>query len=587
MVFRPSPGRWPLAVRVAVSTAVTAAVGWAAGDIGAGLIATLGVFTADYGTDRPYANRGIQSAVIAVALAAAVTVGAWASAVAWLAVAAVSVVAVLAVWLCAALGVGPPGGYMFVVVCAAGIGVSASHLQPWQIGLLVLGGGATAWLAQMSAAIADPRGPEKKAVKAAGTAVAAYLQATCTPAAALARQRAAESLSRAWEILVDHQPAFARSAAGLYRLRDANHALHSMFADAMAAAGRGRPAPAPDAELARAIGALEADPAAVIGPDRSRPPLPPVAVPVKLAESLSRGSHNRRVMVRVAVATPLAGALAAGFGVGHAYWAMAAAVLVLHQGAHLMATLQRGTERVVGTLVGLGFAALILIQHPQGWWLIAAVAGLQFCIEMYIVANYALATMFITAIALTISSGTHRVDIGALILDRGLDTVLGCAVGVLVYLTLARRQEASRLHGAIAEVLARTAGATEFLARNSPRSIPARSARRALQDSIFALNAADDAARHGSRSDRAAATRLAAVTAATEHLGYATVAGCWAAEQCGSGIFGDADPEAYLAVLRRLAESIERVEPVATDSELPPFAASEARDLLAAVHGLR
>jgi len=490
------------------------------------------------------------------------------------------------VWLCAALGVGPPGGYMFVVVCAAGIGVSASHLMPWQIGLLVLGGGATAWLAQMSGAIADPRGPEKKAVSAAGAAVAAYLRATGTPAAAVARQRAAESLSRAWETLVDHQPAVARSGDALSRLRDANHALHVLFAEAMAAAGRGRPAPAPTADLARAIGALEADPAVVIGPDRNRPPLPPVAVPVKLAESLRRGSHNRRVMVRVAVATPLAGALAAGFGVGHAYWAMAAAVLILHQGVHLVATLQRGAERVIGTLVGLGFAALILVLHPQGWWLIAVVAGLQFCIEMYIVANYALATMFITAIALTISSGTHRVDIAALILDRGLDTVLGCGIGVLVYLTLARRQEASRVHAAIAEVLARTATATEFLARNSPRSIPARSARRALQDSIFALDAADDAARHGSRSDRAAATRLAAVTAATEHLGYATVAGCWAAEQCGSGIFGGADPEAYLALLRRLADSIERVEPAAND-ELPPFAASEAQALLAAVRGLR
>lgn len=587
LVLRPSPGSWPLAARVAVSTAITAGAGWAAGDIGAGLIATLGVFTADYGTDRPYANRGIQSAIIAVALAAAVTVGAWASAFTWLAVAAVSMVAVLAVWLCAALRVGPPGGYMFVVVCAAGIGVSASHLTPWQIGLLVLGGGATAWLAQMSAAIADPRGPEKKAVSAAGTAVAAYLRATGTPAAAVARQRAAESLSRSWETLIDHQPAFARSAGGLSQLRDANHALHVLFADAMAASGRGRPTPAPAADLARAIGALKADPAAVIGPDRSRPPLPPVAVPVKLAESLSRGSHNRRVVVRVAVATPLAGALAAGFGVGHAYWAMAAAVLVLHQGVHLVATLQRGAERVIGTLVGLGFAALILVMHPQGWWLIAVVAGLQFCIEMYVVANYALATMFITAIALTISSGTHRVDIAALILDRGLDTVLGCGIGVLVYLTLARRQEASRVHSAIAEVLARTATATEFLAKDSPRSIPARSARRALQDSIFALDAADDAARHGSRSDRAAATRLAAVKAAAEHLGYATVAGCWAAEQCGSGIFGGADPEAYLALLRCLADSIERVEPAVIDGDLPPFAASEARALLAAVHGLR
>lgn len=585
--FQPSRDRWSLAARVAVSTAITAAVGWAAGDIGAGLVAALGVFTADYGTDRPYVNRGVQSTVIAVALAAAVTVGAWASAAAWLAVAAVSVVTVLAVWLCSALGVGPPGAYMFVVVCAAGIGVSASHLRPWQIGLLVLGGGATAWVAQMSAAMSNPRGPEKEAVSAAGTAVAAYLQATGTPAAAGARQRAAEALSRSWETLVDHQHALGRSAAGLARLRDANHALHRMFADAMAAAGKGRPAPAAAADLARAIGRLESDPVVVIGPHRNRPPLPPVAVPVKLLGAVARGSHSRRVMIRVAVATPLAGALAAGFGIGHAYWAMAAAVLVLHQGAHLMATLRRGAERVIGTLAGLGLAALILVSHPQGWWLIVIVAGLQFCIEIYVVANYALATVFITAIALTISSGTHRVDIGALILDRGLDTALGCGVGVVVYLTLARRQEANRLHAAIAEVLARTATATEFVVRDSPQSIPARSARRALQDSIFDLNGADVAARHGSRADRAAATRLAAVTAATEHLGYATVAGCWAAEQWGSGIIGGADPDPYLALLRGLGESIEGVRLGEVDSDLPPFAASEVRDLLAAVNDLR
>ena len=38
-------------------------------------------------------------------------------------------------------------------------------------------------------------------------------------------------------------------------------------------------------------------------------------------------------MVRVAIAAPLAGAAATALGLGHAYWAIAAAVLVLHQGA--------------------------------------------------------------------------------------------------------------------------------------------------------------------------------------------------------------------------------------------------------------
>ena len=108
--------------------------------------------------------------------------------------------------------------------------------------------------------------------------------------------------------------------------------------------------------------------------------------------------------------------------------AMAAAVLVLHQGVHLVATLQRGAERVIGTLVGLGFAALILVLHPQGWWLIAVVAGLQFASRSHRgqlraghdVHHRDRADHLI---------GDTPVDIAALILDRGLDTVLGCGIG--------------------------------------------------------------------------------------------------------------------------------------------------------------
>lgn len=581
--FKPPADRVPLAIRVAVSTAIVAGVGWAAGDLSAGLIATLGVFTADYGTDRPYVNRGIQSAVVAVSLAGVVTAGAWAAEWAWLGVAVVSTVAVAAVWICSALGVGPPGAYMFVLVCAAGIGVSASHLQPWQIGLLVLAGGVTAWAAQMSAALTDPRGPEKKSVREAGNAVAAYLRAVPGPQDAAARQRAAESLSRAWETLVDHQPGFTRSAERLAGLREANHALHLMFAEGMAASGRGTPAAAGASDTARAIGALEASPSTVLGPDRNRPPLAPPSRPARLAAAIRRGSHSRRVMARVALATPLAGALAAGFGVGHAYWAMAAAVLVLHQGANLRATVQRGIDRVVGTLAGLGLAALILMTHPQGWWLIAVVALLQFGIEMYAVANYALATVFITAIALTISAGTHQVDSGALLLDRGLDTLLGCGVGLAVFLALARRQEGRRIHTEIGVVLRRIVAVSEFLAAETPQSLSARAARRALQDSLFDLTAAHDAARHGSQRDRAAAARLAALVGATEQLGYATVAASWNAERSGAATFEPGDPDSYLALLRRLAAVTEPSDAPNVPEVLPDFAAPDMRALLTAL----
>jgi uncharacterized membrane protein YccC len=556
-------------------------IGWALGDVGAGLVATLGAFTADYATDRPYFNRGVQSAIVAVGLAAAVTVGAWAATTAWVAVATISAVAVLAVWLCAALSLGPPGAYMFVVVCAAGVGVSASHLPAWQIGLLVLAGGAIAWVAQMSAALTGSRAPEKSVVAAAGEAVAVYIEQAGTDQSTAARRCAAAALARAWQTIVDQQPR-SLERGGLQGLREANYSLTVLFTDSMSALSRGAPMPA-DAATARAVGTLDRKP--VVGaPAKNRPLLRRPDIATQLARAVKPGAHARRVMLRVAIAAPLAGALAANLGVSHAYWAIATAVLVLHQGAHRFATLQRAAERVVGTVVGLGLTAGILALRPQGLWMVVVVALLQFVIELFIVRNYALAAAFITAIALTIASAAHRVDVITLVFDRGLATVIGCSVGIGVYLIAVRGQESQRINSSLADMLRQTATATEFLARGDGSSLAARAARRELQQSLFDLIDSEDAARSGSRRDRAAAARLSAIVLAAEHLGYATFNASWSAEHSGTARFGSADPDTYLDLIRELSESVRRSSHTPSfGGELPPFAAPEIRILIDAL----
>ena len=584
--MRFSFSRWSTALRVAVSTAIPLLIGWAAGDVGAGLIATLGAFTADYGTDRPYRNRGAQLGIIAVGLAAAVTVGAWAATAIWAAVLAVSAIAVLAVWLCSALAVGPPGAYMFVLVCAAGVGISESHRPPWQIGLLVLAGGVIAWFSQMSAALTGPRQPEKAAVAAAGEAVAGYLDNAPGGPSAADRRKAALALTRAWTVLVEYQPR-AAAHGPLHQLREANHALHVLFADALTARGQGRPIPDDRAATARAIGTLDLAPGVIADRDPNRPPLRRPPTLSLLTRALGPGAHTRRVMWRVGVAAPVAGAVAGTLGIGHVYWAMAAAVLVLHQGTHRLATLRRGADRVLGTMVGLGLAAAILALHPQGLWLVLVVAALQFVIELFVVTHYGLATVFITAMALTIASGGGRTDIGELVIDRGVDTAIGCGTGLVVYLLAVRRQEAHRIGEALVAMLGRTSTATGFLARGDAASLASRAARRDLQNSVFDVVAAEDAARNGSRRDRAAAARLAPTVAAAEHLGYATVTACWAAEQRTDELFGSADPAAYLALLQAISDSIRTPAAPTINGELPPFAAAEVRLLIRALEERR
>lgn len=547
--------RWPLAVRAATSTAIPVLVGSAVGNVGAGLIATLGAFTARFGGDRPYLNRGVQLAVVSVSLAAAVAVGSWAAQVAWLGIAVVSVVAVAAVWLCNALAVGPPGAYVFALACAAGVGVSAAKLAPWQLGAMVLCGGSVAWLVQMAGALRERRRPERVAVAAAGDAVATYVEAVGSAGETAARHRAAAALHAAWNALIGFQPTSGADVT-LQRLRAANHALHVLFADTMTATAVGDGASPDAADAARRIGDLTADPATVSTRATDRAPLGRPRAAALLRAALRPGSHVRHVMVRVAIAAPLAGTAATLLGIGHAYWAIAAAVLILHQGADRSRTLRRGLDRLTGTWVGLILAAGILWLHPQGWWLAVILAALQMTIQMLVVRHYGLASVFITAAALTIATGSHRVDVGELLLARGSDTLVGCAVGVAVFLVLSRFQESTRLIDSIAATVDAVAAAVPHLAADTA-TLAARTARRDLQLAAIDLRDAVDAAAAGPARMRAAGERLAPAAVAAEHLAYRAVAACWEQDDRASGpLLGTADADAVARQMRGLATAL-------------------------------
>ncbi len=579
------PPRWPIGLRAAISTAIPVTAGWAAGAMSSGLIATLGAFTSRFGGDRPYANRGIELATVAASLAAAVALGDWSAQVPWLGVVVVSLVAVAAVWLCNALAVGPPGAYIFVVACAAGIGVSAAHLAPWTIGVLVLAGGAVAWLVQMAGALVHYRKPERAAVAAAAEAVAGYIEAANSPAERAARHRAASALHRSWSVLVNYQPLQARSSSVLHRLRAANHAVHVLFTTAVTAAAQGL-APAPEtAEQARRLGALQLPPEAVATRDVDRIPLGSPPVVTVLRRAVRPGSPVRHIMQRVAIGALLSGAAAMALGVDHAYWAMAAAVLVLHQGTDRSRTLRRGAERLLGTWVGLGLAGVILSLHPHDLWLVVLLALLNFVIEVLVVRNYALATVFITTAALTISSGTHAVDIGHLLLARGIDTLIGCAIGVTVYLVAVRWQESTRLTDAIGRTLEAAAQVLPYVAAGDTTGLAARAARRDLQIATIALMESDEAALAGSARQKELAEQLLPAVTATEQLAYRTIAACWTIEhradgvEFGKSLFGGRSAQPHVEALAALAAAVRTGAPVPERGDPLPFLADEVTEL--------
>lgn len=191
---------------------------------------------------------------------------------------------------------------------------------------------------------------------------------------------------------------------------------------------------------------------------------------------------------------------------------VAAAVVVLHQGLDWTHTLQRAVERIFGTLVGLALAGLVLTLRLQGVWLVVILAGLQFIIEMLVVRNYAFAVVFMTAAALIIASGGETVpDLGDLLSARGLDTLIGCLVGLGVHILTALRRAAVPVPQQIIGTLAALEAVLGFLANNEVTSVAAKRARRKGERGVtvvFADRFIPDKARECARETDCASSEI-------------------------------------------------------------------------------
>jgi uncharacterized membrane protein YccC len=134
----------------------------------------------------------------------------------------------------------------------------------------------------------------------------------------------------------------------------------------------------------------------------------------------------------------LAGSAATAAGIGHPYWAMVSAVVPLGATGFLPQVV-RGLHRVAGTALGLGLTAVLFALDPAGAVLIGVIVLMQVLAELLVGRNYALALVAITPLALLTVHLVAPVPAGVLLVDRGVETLIGVAVGIVVgYLTRPR-----------------------------------------------------------------------------------------------------------------------------------------------------
>lgn len=148
-------------------------------------------------------------------------------------------------------------------------------------------------------------------------------------------------------------------------------------------------------------------------------------------------------VVAAGVAGVVATQLAAPAGVHHNYWAMVAAVVPL-VGHSTRYRVSRGLQRVIGTFLGLVLTAGIILLDPPVIVLVLIIAVLQVAAELYIARQYVIAQTVVTPLALlsTMLVGVTAGGAGSLmaagglqhLADRGVETVIGAAVGIVCVL---------------------------------------------------------------------------------------------------------------------------------------------------------
>lgn len=500
----PAGRRWSIGLRAGAAVAIPGALVVAAGYPNAALYVTYGAFAVLYGEGRPYRVRAavVATAGLALMLVAGVGVVVGTYAPGGIAnkaatILALTAVAVPVVYTVDALRLGPPGALFFVLVCGGALGATEWGVAPERILICAGLGAIAAVIVSMAGAAIDRHKPERVATQRAVDAVDIYAQPG--NATVDARHAAGAAISSAWTALHD---------AGL------SHRSDSPLVNTMLDTHRRFTEIAVGNKMVLDH-LIPGDHVLVVRP----------SIWYRLRRSVRFRSHATITAGRVGIACLGAGVISAAVGLTRPQWAILSALVIVHMGPDRLHGTVRGLHRFAGTVIGLGLFAVLYQLSPTGYTLIAAIATLQFCTELFLPRNYAVAVMFVTPIAL-LSAGvvTLQGSVTSIVRDRLAETLIGVAVAMASIYLIAPR--AHRRTFAFTEARIRQAALALVAAA---RAQPAHDAAYAeARDLSFELEGAIRAGVDSAHNEPDWLQSYWPAHAALIHHGYDLVAACWA-----------------------------------------------------------
>src|SRR5580704_16071762 len=473
---RPAPVPWAEMLRAGIAICVPMAAGIASGQRVFGLLIAMGGLlgiVVDNG--GAYATRLRRVGTAAVfGGAAGLTIGSLIHGHGWIAVVALIVVAGTSALLSAISDIGSVTGLQLLVYSALGLGALGALRPWWHTALGFVLGTVWALILTVPGWLLSPRAAEQRSVAAVYRALAAQLRAIGTARFTAAMNTAYDTVLTARATAGGRNEKMRRLVA---LLNQAN-----LLAEAVSALGLegDRPPPAVAAAIdgtAAAIAAGAAPPALPPVPGESpgmvalrdslaglacvtsRDWTPPTTQPVpkpRLADRLGALADRltspltRRFTVRLMVCIGVAGVVSEVLPLQRSYWVVLTVAIVLKPdfGSVFVRAVQRG----IGTVVGAVLGAVIIAAVPYGPWLLLPVGLLAALLPYGRSRNFGLQATFLTPLVVVLidllAPGGWR-----LAEDRLIDTLIGCAIVLLIGYALWPGSWHAHLPGEFAEAI--------------------------------------------------------------------------------------------------------------------------------------
>lgn len=120
--------------------------------------------------------------------------------------------------------------------------------------------------------------------------------------------------------------------------------------------------------------------------------------------------------------------LSSGLQLQNPYWMVVSCAAIL-QGDNLRAVMQRNIQHILGTIIGIGIAALLLNTPLTTLQTILLIITLFTTSQIAMRSNYALSAFFTTPMALLLSSLTKELNVPTLLQYRFIGIALGSLLG--------------------------------------------------------------------------------------------------------------------------------------------------------------